>query len=406
MSVAARRALSSYFTACPQSVGNALFGIVKNDFELEEVLIAIDGSCRSNRKILHSELAAVVQKLKTHESLAVRNVARRICSTAYWPWEEIRDSSFEPRVLVETSATTTSMEESKMLVGGHVTRLLNQFIAQLKVLQHLDVDPQELASEFASQYSLVEKTHRMTDARHAGHWMRSADTITHRPTENQIGRTAIMRVLGRYALEGRTPTDVEEAYDSLCPIYDSSLHMRNPLERPAEFEYPDWDYFGGRLEAWLDGEHAKEWSHYPHCVDDLLVIGEVTNFYRFVEKHYVETRVRGILCSHMDAGVELQVSEIDETSLTLGIDRTVEQYRDCELFKPSQIVGEKPQSLALRCRPYDWVGHQSQNRRGVRLATILNGSVWMEEFGRRNNGSKAFTGEMVELIWLLNARIH
>ena len=74
-----------------------------------------------------------------------------------------------------------------------------------------------------------------------------------------------MRVLGNFSLSGKAQIEAEEAYDLIYPIYDTTLDLYQPIERPNEIIAMDWDSddWNARDEmnkAWLRGDGADNWG--------------------------------------------------------------------------------------------------------------------------------------------------
>ena len=350
---AARRALSSYLARCPCGFVGALLESAWSDVELEHVLIAIDVACCQGANVLSAALRTVVQGLNVHESLAVRSVARRICGRAGWEWVEVRDRAPARRVLVGTHVGRVSREDSEMLVDGAAAAMWELFEDRLSLLRGAGVPDGELESEFAIQYSRIESSHRWRDAQLEERWRQSCFASVWLRPRAAIGRAAAMRVVGRYALEGRGPGGAEEAYDHLFPLYDPVFDRRAPVERPDELRALEWSLRDERQKAWAEGENADEWSQYPACIGGLRIIGEVSYFARPERENSRETRVRGVLDREAGEGLRLEVDDY-EVLLSAGSDLTHEDYVRRWAGDAHRIVARNGQRM-LAGAVYRWV---------------------------------------------------
>ena len=363
---AARRALSSYLARCPCGFVGALLEGAWSDIELEHVLIAIDvAGCRSPN-VLGAALRPVVQGFNVHESLAVRSVARRICGRAGWAWVEVRDRTPAPRVLVGTHVGRVSREDSEMLVDGAAAATWGLFEGRLSVLRRAGVADDELESEFAVEYSRIESSYRWHDAGLEERWRESSFASMWLRPRAAIGRAAAMRVLGRYALEGRGPGGAEEAYDQLFPLYDPVLDRQVPVERPVELRALEWSLRDERQKAWSEGENADRWSHYPECIGDLRIIAEVSYFVRPERENSRETRVRGVLDGEAGERLRLDVDDY-EVLLSPACDLTHGEYvsgRQGDVHGIATRNGERMLAGAV----YRWVALSAElaNRLGWR----------------------------------------
>jgi hypothetical protein len=132
-----------------------------------------------------------------------------------------------------------------------------------------------------------------------------------------------MRVLGRRSLSGQTPLGAEQSYDFIYPIYDPALELRQPIERPPELRAMEWGLGDDRKEAWLRGENADSWSHYPESVDGLHIIGERTWFIRPDWEWPREERHLGLVIGHSDSA---QKRECLESSCELTFESYLSGY--------------------------------------------------------------------------------
>ena len=338
---AARRAFSSYLarTTCPY-LSTLLADCGWNDTELEYILSAIDVASQKNPKLLDEALRSSVQTLSRHESLAVRSVARRICSRARWDWIEVRNQERRSRIYVPSDIDGWTLSESEMLVHGDVVSAWRLFRANMLVLENAGVSREDLKSEFEILYSRTARDYRWSDRQKVRRWTKFADS-TLRPRV-LIGRTAAMRLLGRYALEGVGPAEAENSYDVLRPLYDPALELMAAAERPPEFRALDWGFMDEREQEWANGVGADDWVSYPQKIGDHYVIGEVSFFTRSDRDKCCETRVRGVL--GIEATKNFDESENDEL-LSAGRDLTQDLYRQGFQSDSGRVVARNKRGL-------------------------------------------------------------
>ena len=352
---AARRAFASYLARSTSPFLGALVADSGwSDTELEYILASIDTASEKNRKLLCESLRRSVQALNRHESLGVRNIARRICARARWEWDEVRDEEPKPRLYIAPDLDGWSLNESEMLVRGDVVGMWQLFSPKILVLDDYGVSRDDLQSEFEILYSKIGRNYRWSDEQRVRSWTRLLADETLRPRA-LIGRTAAMRLLGRYALEGVGSAAAEESYDLLHPLYDPAIELTEAAERPVELHALDWDFMDEQEQEWVDGIGADDWDSYPQQIGNLYVIGEVSYFTRLDRKKFHERRVRGVL--NRDASKDIGGSE-DDALLVGGRDLTYHLYRHGFGMFSGEIVARNGQGL-LAGPLYRWLALNS-----------------------------------------------
>ena len=353
----ARRAFAFYLaqSRCP-FIGNLVADNCWSDTELEGILIAVDVAFRETRKIVDDSLKPHVEALNQHESLAVRSVARQICERAGWHWHEVRDQPAKIRVVTGSHFGEWPQDGSDMVVGGDAVAAWNLWKRELGLLEMEGVSKDYLVSEFETRYLRLSDFHRWTDQHRRGSWAASSrGSFALRPRA-LVGREAVMRLFGRYALEGVGPEWAERGYNLFIPLYDPALEMLVPVERPSELSALNWKFMDESEKAWKEGEGGDEWNSYPEHVGSLRLIGEVSHFVRPTMEMFCETRTRGVFAGDPDDG----------DFLAFGYDWIHQDYR---LGKPAkaagQIVGHNAKGL-LGAGIYQWTALNAQVARQLR----------------------------------------
>ena len=341
----ARRAFASYLLK-----GNCSF-ISKlvndncwSDIELECILIALDVASRKRSKVLDKSVRESVQTLNRHESLGVRSVARRICGGAGWKWEEVRDKPRAPRVYAGSRLGGWSQDGSDRLVGGDIVAAWTLYKQDVRVLSKEGVSMEDLESEFETWYTRMSRRYRWKGMHRRGSWAASAWASPYLLPRALVGRMAAMRLLGRYALEGDGPEQMEEMYDLQSPLYDPALELLNASQRPSELRALDWKYMDEREEAWKAGVGGDDWDSYPDRIGDHKIVGEFSCLTRPERDIYCETRIRGVLSYEPD----------DVEFLAFGCDLTHELSRLGFGMRPGKLIGYNAQGL-LRPTRYRWL---------------------------------------------------
>ena len=254
----------------------------------------------------------------------MRSVARRICKEQGWSWNEINNRHQQPVLILSGSLSTdtTDYEEAQQLVGGDISTafILHQII--FSRLEEAGIDAEEIRSEFYKIYheinssylwAGVERLDRWKNSLYVNHWLNPIAIL---------GREAAMRVLGNFSLSGKAQIEAEEAYDLICPIYDTTLDLYQPIERPNEIIAMDWDSddWNARDEmnkAWLRGDGADNWENYPELIEGLYIIGEKSYFIQPDWELPREERIRGLFFNY--AGANQSSALLDSShELTYG----------------------------------------------------------------------------------------
>ena len=317
VAVATRRVLTRYFAAD----GSGVVAMMTDDpwwdpLQLEHILVAVHVGSRSGVANL-VRLRNWIENLNASESLAVRNIAKRICEEQEWQWEEIATRPAQPVILLPDSPAHE--RDADLLLGGDVETAWKLFQAITATLVRLGLDKRELRSEFEREYLAIEKRYLWADDKRLKRWMNLILTKFWLDPRAIVGREAAMRVLGKRSLSGQVPQGAEEAYDEFYPIYDAHLELCKPMERPEQLVAMDWRITDGEEQSWRSGVHADSWSNYPEWIDGFHIIGERTWFIRPEWEWPREERHRGIVVGPLD-------SESRRQSLESGHELTHEMY--------------------------------------------------------------------------------
>ncbi|HEY1939576.1 MAG TPA: ATP-binding protein [Candidatus Angelobacter sp.] len=294
--VAARRALGRYATQGGEGLVQLFNGGTKWDsVQLEHLLVCAQLGLRKNPAnfvILRDQILG----LNVNESLAVRTVARRICTEQNWDWQEVRDLASEsPIIVFSHTDSDLDLNEARMLVDGDVKIAFALFPRITKLLERSGIDITTLRSDFERIYGVVKENYLWADDKRFKRWMELVLARFWLNTRALMGRESAMRLLGIYALSDQAPADIELAYDYLYPIYDHALELVQPLERPLGFDTMKWAFMGDDGKRWLQGEGVVDWASYPTRLQDLHIIGERTLFIRPEWEWPREERYRGLL---------------------------------------------------------------------------------------------------------------
>lgn len=187
-----------------------------------------------------------------------------------------------------------------MLVGGAVAVAANVYGVIFDLLEQCGNDRDELASEFATLYSDIEKKYAWNEDLRLKRWMRMALAKLWLHQRAIVGREAVVRLLGRRVLSGQAPSWAEGDYDMFFPLYDPALELVEPRERPREMLAMNWDLGGQPRKDWLQGQDAADWDRYPSSVHELHLIGERSWFIRPDWEWPREERYRAVLIGKMD----------------------------------------------------------------------------------------------------------
>jgi hypothetical protein len=301
--VAARCALAKFSSNDPKAAALLVGQLNRCDsVQLEHLLASIHVGISSGRFDQKSPPLSQVQELSAHASAAVRAIARRICDTQGWPWNEITDSPFQASVVLPDSDAAEDCHEQ--LIGrshGVISQLASRVI---RVLSSSENEALEVRSELLRQYWKIENDYMWADGNRLSLWMKRLRARFWLSTRAIVGREAAMRVLGIRALCGRAPTGTETSYDLIYPIYDPRIELMKPNERPIELRAMEWSFSDGARENWLAGENADDWACYPSMIGGLHVIGERTYLIRPDWEWPREERYRGILATLSDTEQE------------------------------------------------------------------------------------------------------
>jgi hypothetical protein len=314
--IAARRCLAKYVEQDGRSLARVLLAERCWDgVQLEHMLVALHVGSLKNPRVLDL-LREFIIGLNRHESIVVRGIARRMCQEQGWAWTEIHDMPPPKLLLIPTPITAQAThDETRMLVGGGVAVAADLYCPIFRLLERFGNDPDELASEFTRLYSEIEQTYAWKDDERLQQWMKMALARHWLSQRAIVGRGAAMRLLGRRALSGQAPRWTEQAYDSLCPLYDPALELIEPRERPSEMLAMNWEFWDEHGNDWLQGKDATDWDHHPPSIGGLRLIAERSWFIRPDWEWPREERYRGVLIDsdHDDADRESLASRHELT---------------------------------------------------------------------------------------------
>lgn len=292
--VAARRALARYVCQGGDARNVWKAGQAMADpVQIEHVLIALHIGALHNRTYVDG-LRDAITALNSHESVAVRSVARRICDIANWTWKEVNDRAPTARVLLADPVTgDVTFDEAHSIIGGGPIVAEKLYSVVFGGLQ--GGASQESRSDFKRLYDKVGSDYAWSKDSRLKQWMRLSLANFWLSQRAILGREAAMRLLGQWALEGRTKGGAEAAYDFLYPIYDPALELLHPIERPDEMRAMDWDFHNDESKRWLSGEGGNDWASYPTVVAGMHVLAERTMLIRPDWERPREERIRGVL---------------------------------------------------------------------------------------------------------------
>ncbi len=374
--VAARRCIGRYV----EQDGRALVSVLQREVcwdsvQLEHILMALHVGLFKNRGAFYA-LRDFIIGLNTHESIAIRGIARRICDEQGWAWTEIQDSPPAKFLLIPTPITAqATYNENRMLVGGDMAVAADLYHAIFGILERCGNDPDELASEFTKLYSEIENNYAWREDSRFKEWMRMALARLWLQQRAIVGREAAMRLLGRRVLSGQTPPGAEQAYDFLYPLYDPPLELIEPKERPREMLAVNWDLWGQPGKDWLQGKNATDWDHYPSSVGELRLIAERSCFIRPDWEWPREERCRGVLIAAVD-------DDLPRESLAAGHELTYAGYIRGDAQEGNQLIVWNSERQLIGPQ-YRWIAINSNIARELRWAlSAVNPFEWLDSAGR------------------------
>jgi hypothetical protein len=374
--VAARRCLAKYV----QCDGPALTSVLTREpcwdgVQLEHILMSLHVGSLRNRRGLES-LQEFIKGLNTHESIAIRGIARRICDEQGWAWTEIQESPPVKFLLIPTAISAqATYDENRMLVGGDPAVAANLYPGIFVILERCGNDLDELASEFTKLYSEIENNYAWREDSRLKQWMSMSLAKSWMHQRVIVGREAAMRVLGRRALSGQTPYGAEQAYDFLYPLYDQALELIEPKERPREMLAISWDLWGQPGKDWLQGKNATDWDHYPSSVGEGHLIAERSWFIRPDWEWPREERCRGVLIAAVD-------DDLPRESLAAGHELTYAGYVRGDAQERNQLIVWNSERQLIGPQ-YRWIAINSNIARELGWAlSPANAFEWLDSEGR------------------------
>lgn len=352
--VAARQALARYVS----STGNAdiVWGAaeaVADPVQFEHMLIALHLAAESEPSSVNGVKSQLIA-CNRHASVAVRSVAKRICKLKGWEWNEIKDETPEPQILLPQAALTdVPYDEARKLIAGGPAVAANLYKGVFAGLP--DGDSQDAQSELLQLYERIERDYHWADDRRLKRWMKLALAKFWLGQRAFIGREAAMRLLGRRALTGRAKNGAEDAYDFLYPAYDPVIELSNPIERPAEMKALDWDLWDKQGKKWLKGEGGSTWDSYPATIGSKRIIAERSWFIRPDWEWPREERYRGVTAAPIDA-------KLDRRTLASGHELVYSSYLRGDAQDPGQLTvwNEEDQLMGPQ---YRWVAFNAARAR-------------------------------------------
>lgn len=388
--VAARRALARYVS----STGNAdiVWGAaeaVADPVQFEHMLIALHLAAESEPSSVNGVKSQLIA-CNRHASVAVRSVAKRICKLKGWEWNEIKDETPEPQILLPQAALTdVPYDEARKLIAGGPAVAANLYKGVFAGLPA--GDSQDAQSELLQLYERIERDYHWADDRRLKRWMKLALAKFWLSQRAIIGREAAMRLLGRRALTGRAKDGAEDAYDFLYPIYDPALELATPHERPLEMKALDWDLWDERGKKWLTGEGGSDWENYPAKLGEEYILSERSWFIRPDWEWPREERYRGVTAHPIDAGLDRRIlasgHELVYSSYLRGDAQDREQLTIWN--EEDQLIGPQYRWVAFNAdlaRDLGWIASpteplrwdDSQGALMVRSIYWKDGWIWLE----------------------------
>lgn len=358
--VAARRTLAKY----AREDGTGLSELVKgdpvwDDVQFEHLLAAIQIGLRERPGGPLRHVESYLLNLNQHQSIAVRAIARRICTERGLQWQEVRNLPART-VIVVPGKTNPKINflQVQNLVASDADIALNLHPMVTKTLEGYGNDPDELRSEFRRIYGEVDTNYLWRDDRYLALWRKLVLARFWLNPRALVGRESALRLFGGRVLRGQGPIRAETSYDFLYPIYDPVLELVEPIERPAELRAMEWNSRTKDSEQWLAGASAADWSYYPQSVGTLHVLGERTMFIRPDWEWPREERYRGLF-------VGTDGDELDRDSLASGHELTYDDYLQGNAQTPEQLVIWNSERQLVGS-PYRWIALNSS------LAANLN----------------------------------
>ncbi len=328
--VAARRALAKYVsrTAKADIVWRAAENVA-DQVQFEHILIALHAAAEVEPGSVRSVQLQVL-KCNSHESIAVRSVAKRVCTVLGWKWTEVKNQAADPQILLPQAALTDVLyEQARILVAGGPTVAANLYNGVFAGLP--DGDSEGARSELQQLYERIERDYHWADDLRFRRWMKLALARQWLRQRVIIGREAAMRLLGRRALTGRSLSGAEEAYDYLYPVYDPVLELSSPIQRPAEMTALAWELSDNQEKKWLNGEGGSSWEDYPTNIGSETIIAERSWFVRPDWGRPREERYRGL------TGVPIE-SSCDRLTIASGRELVYSSYLQGNAQDPEQLT--------------------------------------------------------------------
>jgi hypothetical protein len=264
-----------------------------DSIQLEHLLASID--CRPDK--LPAQLQQPIELLHTHESIAVRSIAYRLCQKNGWRWIELRDQPHNtPIILPHSNADDDPLSPYSIAVVAAQSspRIFT-------ALRREGYEWDRVVSQLFLLCREVEVNYTWREAEQLAEWVSSVHSAFWVDVRALTGREASMRLFGSFASSALVPAGAEKAYDVFHPIYDSAIDLLRPQQLPAELGTADWLSDDTERRSWAEGKNADSWTNYPQTVDGLYLLGERTMLTRPVWEWLREERYRGLSLKSLDS---------------------------------------------------------------------------------------------------------
>ncbi len=269
-----------------------------DSIQLEHLLAAIDCRCEK----LPEQLQQPIELLHTHESIAVRAIAYRLCQKNGWQWVELRDQRPAPPILLPSSSADDDPLSPYAVAAVAAQSSPRVFAA----LRREGYDWDQVASQLLNFCRKVEGGYAWSQSERLTEWVSSVHSAFWVDVRALTGREASMRLFGSYARSTLVQAGADAAYDVFHPIYDRRIDLFRPQQLPAEFGPADWLSEDSERHAWAEGRKADSWNDYPLSVNGLYLLGERTFFRKPMWDWQREERYRGLSLKLMDTGAPRQ----------------------------------------------------------------------------------------------------
>ena len=218
-------------------------------------------------------------------SLVVRSVARRVCNRLGWqpPLEPphglplIYLLSLPPEDKEIRDLLSQGAEE---IPGTGIGITLELYDWMLRgATRKSGLEYQNIVASARRHYQAVEHTFRWNQAR-VERWINALGVLSYSRPRALVGREAAMRTLNELVQAGRLGQDTLDDYDFFAPVYDSSLELEQPTERPDSICGIKVEKYSSKLKAWVNTFSAGDLLELPQQIGEQIVIAERSLFRR------------------------------------------------------------------------------------------------------------------------------